>query len=157
MNTTLLTQFIILNILNVIIQTVKSLCTVKCGKTIAALANALAYGLYTIVVIYMVCDLPLMWKVGIVATCNLIGVWIVKFLEEKATKDRLWKVEATINNDFVSEVKYLLKDIPQSCININSKYTLFNFYCATQKESAKVRAVINEYHAKYFVVESKNL
>lgn len=153
----LLIQFVVLNILNVIIQTIKSLCTVKCGKTIAALVNAVAYGLYTIVVIYMVCDLPLMWKVGIVAACNLVGVWIVKFLEEKATKDKLWKVEATINNDFVHEVKYLLKDIPQSWITINSKYTLFNFYCATQKDSARVKQVINEYHAKYFVTESKTL
>ena len=50
----LLTTFILLNILNVIIQTVKSLATVKCGKTVAALVNAVAYGLYTIVVVYMI-------------------------------------------------------------------------------------------------------
>ena len=42
MNTLLLT-FIILNILNVIIHTVKSIATVKCGKTAAAIINAVAY------------------------------------------------------------------------------------------------------------------
>ena len=59
MNTKLLILFIALNIVNVIIQTVKSLATVKCGKTVAAIVNAVAYGLYTVVVVYTVCDLPL--------------------------------------------------------------------------------------------------
>ena len=43
----LLILFIVMNILNVIIQTIKSIATIKCGKTVAALVNALAYGLYT--------------------------------------------------------------------------------------------------------------
>ena len=47
----LLTLFIILNIVNVIIQTVKSIATIKCGKYMAAFVNAVAYGLYTVVVI----------------------------------------------------------------------------------------------------------
>ena len=38
----LLTTFILLNIANVIIQTVKSIATIKCGKTAAAVVNAVA-------------------------------------------------------------------------------------------------------------------
>ena len=45
--TNLLLVFIFANIVNVIIQTIKSLCTIKCGKGMAALVNALAYGFYT--------------------------------------------------------------------------------------------------------------
>ena len=82
MNTNLLFTFIILNIINVIIQTIKSIATVKCKKTIAAIVNAVAYGLYTVVVVYTVCDLPLICKVAVVALCNLIGVFFVKWLEE---------------------------------------------------------------------------
>ena len=40
MDNRLLITFIMLNIVNVIIQTVKSLATVKCGKSVAALVNA---------------------------------------------------------------------------------------------------------------------
>ena len=47
MNTLLL--FIILNAVNVFVQTIKSICTVKSGKTVAALVNAVAYGIYTVV------------------------------------------------------------------------------------------------------------
>ena len=35
----LLIIFILLNIVNVIIQTVKSLATIKCGKTMASIVN----------------------------------------------------------------------------------------------------------------------
>ena len=84
----LLMLFIALNIVNVVVQTVKSICTVKSGKVVAALVNAGAYGLYTIVVVYMLCDLPLMWKAGIIAACNLVGVFFVKLIEEKSRKDR---------------------------------------------------------------------
>ena len=77
MATDLIILFVVLNIVNVIIQTVKSIATVKCGKEVAAVINAVAYGLYTIVTIYMMCELPLFLKAGVVAICNLIGVWTV--------------------------------------------------------------------------------
>ena len=94
----LLITFIVLNILNVIIQTVKSIATIKCGKTLAAVINAVAYGLYTIVTVYMLCELDLWLKALIVAVANLIGVYVVKLLEEKSRKDKLWKVEATVKS-----------------------------------------------------------
>ena len=157
MNTELLIIFIVLNILNVIIQTVKSIATLKCGKGVAAIVNAVAFGLYTIVTVYLMCDLDLYLKAGIVALCNLVGVYIVKWCEEKARKDKLWKVEATIPAKYQSAVHFDLKDIPHNYIEGVGNYTLFNFYCATQAESAKVRDIINQYDAKYFVSESKTL
>jgi hypothetical protein len=92
----LLTIFIVLNIINVIIQTVKSIATVKCGKVSASIINAVAYGLYTVVTVYMLCELSLGLKALIVALANLVGVYVVKLIEEKGRKDKLWKVEATV-------------------------------------------------------------
>ena len=71
MNSLLIT-FIILNILNVILQNVKSLCIEKYGKRTASHIDAVAYGLYTIVIIYALYDLSLFTKAFIVAICNLI-------------------------------------------------------------------------------------
>lgn len=156
MDIKLLVTFIILNIFNVIIQTVKSIATVKCGKSVAAVVNAVAYGLYTIVTVYMLCDLDLWLKALIVALCNLVGVFVVKFFEEKARKDKLWKVEATIPTKYTNAVDFDLKDVPHNYINIGD-YTIFNFYCATQADSLKVKNIINQYEAKYFVSESKSL
>lgn len=158
----LLILFVVMNILNVIIQTVKSICTIKCGKVVAAIVNAVAYGLYTYIVVLTMCDLPLLAKCLIVAGCNFIGVFVVKFFEEKARKDKLWKVEATIRNynhdPEWDDCIIALKDsgIPFNYIDIQ-KYILINCYCATQAESAKVKQILDAHGAKYFVSESKNL
>lgn len=159
MDWNLLVVFVVLNIVNVIIQTVKSLATVKCGKGVAALVNAIAYGLYTIVTVYMLCELDLWLKAGIVALCNLIGVWLVKYFEEKARKDKLWKVEMTVRDFYTENLANALADldIPFNYIEGVGKYTIFNVYCATQKQSATVKGIGAECRAKFFVSETKNL
>ena len=159
MNTKLLILFIVLNIVNVIMQTVKSIATVKCNKVVAAIVNAVAYGLYTVVTVYMLCDLPLAWKAFIVAMCNLVGVYVVKMIEEKARKDKLWKVEATVPKDLLHKVEapLLNKKIPHNCLRTTGNYAIFNIFCATQAESTEVKNILNQYHAKYFVSESKTL
>lgn len=155
----LLIIFIVLNIANVIIQTVKSIATVKCGKVVAALVNAVAYGLYTVVTVYMLCELNLGLKALIVALCNLVGVFVVKLVEEKTRKDRLWKVEATVLRGHTTALHCNLvdADIPHNYLENVGKYTLFNIFCATQAQSAKAKEIMSKYEAKYFVSESKNL
>jgi uncharacterized protein YebE (UPF0316 family) len=147
-----------MNIVNVIIQTVKSIATIKCGKTAAAVVNAVAYGLYTYIVVLTMCDLPLLAKCLIVAGANFVGVYVVKLIEEKSRKDKLWKVEATVSREVALDLVRKLKanDLPYNYVDIE-KYYLFNVYCATQAQSAKVKEVLNSYHAKYFVSESKTL
>lgn len=154
----LLLFFIGLNIVNVVLQTFRSLVTLKCGKWAAAFGNALAYGVYTVVLVYMVCELPLWQKVIVVALCNLIGVFIVKLAEEKMRKDRLWKIEFTVNEMDTPGADLLLdqESIPHNYIKIG-KHTIFNAYCATQKESHIVKDIIKEYDGKYFASEAKIL
>lgn len=155
----LLIIFILLNAINVVIQTIKSLLTVKGGKFMAAVANAIAYGFYTIVVIYMVCELPLWQKVVIVGGCNFIGVYVVKLIEEKMRRDKLWKVEVTIP---ATKKDNLLDECVKrgidhyNYVDIN-RYYIFNFFCNTQQESRIVRELLKEFSAKYFVSESKIL
>lgn len=155
----LLIVFIVLNILNVIIQTVKSIATVKCGKTTAAIVNAVAYGLYTIVTVYMMCELDLWLKAAIVAACNLVGVYVVKLLEEKARKDKLWKVEATVP---FYETDHLHEELKEELIDHNyvenvGNWSIFNIYCPTQEQSRIAKQILDKHQAKYFVSESKTL
>ena len=137
----------------------KSIATIKCGKTAAALVNALAYGLYTIVIVYTNADINLWVKVAVVAVANLIGVYVVKYFEEKKRKDQLWKIEFTVlgaNTDSVNKLLELAK-VPHNFIPNVGKYTMFNAYCATQKESESVKEIIKQYRAKYFASETKIL
>lgn len=155
----LLILFIVMNILNVIIQTIKSIATIKCGKTVAALINALAYGLYTYIIVLTNCDLPLLAKCLIVASANFIGVWVVKFIEEKARKDKLWKVEATVPIANVGELSTVLEEynLPYNCFKTSGEHRIFNIYCATQEQSKFAKLALDGHFAKYFVSESKTL
>jgi hypothetical protein len=155
MNTELLFTFIGLNIANVIIQTVKSIATLKCGKGVAAVVNAVAFGLYTVVTVYTMCDLSLGLKALVVAVCNLIGVYVVKWGEEKARKERLWKIEATFDKQYLEDIHNTVA-IPHSYIDIGSN-VIFNFYAENKRQSAIVKDIVQKYHGKYFVTESISL
>jgi uncharacterized protein YebE (UPF0316 family) len=157
MNFQLLFFFIGLNIINVIIQTVKSIATIKCGKAVAALVNAVAYGLYTVVIVYTNADLDLWIKVVVVAVANLVGVYVVKFFEEKSRKDKLWKIEATVYDVYTESLHNDLNksEIPHNYIANVGKYSVFNIYCATQEESARVKRLLEYHKAKFFVSEAK--
>ena len=155
----LLIIFIILNIANVIIQTVKSLVTIKAGKGMASLVNAIAYGLYTVVTVYLMCDLDLWLKALIVALCNLVGVFVVKLIEEKTRKAKLWKVETNVLKGYKRDIITLLTkaEIPFNYLESVGKYVTFNIFCSTEKQSSAVKEILKTYKAKYFVSESKSL
>ena len=156
MNTILL--FALCAAVNVILSTIKSILTVNGGKVSASLINAITYGFYSYVIVLTSADgIPIWLKMAITAVCNFVGVYFVKWIEEKARKDKLWKVELTVPTKYTNTIDFDLHDVPHSYIELSDKHTLFNFYCATQKESAKVKAIANQYEAKYFVAESKNL
>lgn len=155
----LLILFIVMNIVNVVLQTIKSLATVKCGKWGAAVVNAVAYGLYTYIVVLTMCDLPLLAKCLVVAGANFVGVYVVKLVEEKARKDKLWKVEATVLRGHTNDLNTTLDrlGISHNYLENVGAYTLFNIFCKNQRESALAKSVLELYDAKYFVSESKSL
>lgn len=158
MNIELLITFIILSIINVIFSTVRSIVTIKGNKVTASFISGGYFAFYNIMLLYTVADFPMWQKCIITFICNVIGVFIVKFIEEKSRKDKLWKVQATIPRAEASRlINYLENsELSYNYIDIN-KYYLFNFYCPTQKESASVKELLDNFHAKYFVSESKTL
>ena len=134
--------------------------TIKCEKWGASIINALAYGLYTYIVVLTANDSISLWfKIIVVALSNLVGVYVVKFVEEKGRKDKLWKVEATVLRGHTTALHCALVDdeISHNYLENVGRYTLFNVYCETQRDSAKAKEVLDRFGAKYFVSESKTL
>lgn len=155
----LIVIFSVLTIINVVFSTIKSIVTINGSKTVASIVSALYYGYYNIVIIYTVADFPLWQKISITFFANLVGVWLVKWGEERSRKDKLWKVEATLPNDntakeAISRLKE--KDIPLNYIDIE-KYVIVNCYCSTKEQSTVVKTILSNYGVKYFVNESKTL
>ena len=159
MNIEFIIIFIALSIINVVFSTVRSIVLIKSGKTIASLMSGGYFAFYNVMLLYTVADFPMWQKCLITFVCNVIGVWVVKFFEEKARKDKLWKIEATIPTKYTETVDYNLDNhfVPHSYVKLSDKHTVFYCYCATQNDSGVVKKILDNYEAKYFVTESKTL
>lgn len=157
--TNLLIAFIGLSIINVIFSTVKSIALVNGSKTVASLLSGGYFAFYNIMLIYTVMDFPMWEKCLITFVCNVVGVFVVKYAEEKMRKDKLWKIEVTLNNKFVEDFDNELTayEIPHSYIPNIGKHCIFNIYCETSKQSAKAKELIHLWNGKYFASETKIL
>ena len=153
-----LAVFFTLSIINVVFATIKSLVTINGGKAVASFISGGYFAFYNVMMVYTVADFPMWQKCAITFICNVVGVWLVKWGEEKGRKDKLWKVEATVDKaDFETNKELLdLFKVPHNYIDIE-KYVILNFYCADKKQSEIVKGLLDEMNAKYFVAESKSL
>lgn len=149
--------FFILQFINVVLSTMKTVLTVKANKHIAMLINTVTYTFYSGVV-KLITEQDMIIVLVVTFLTNVLGVYIAMFILDKAKKDVLWKVEVTIPkkdfNKMLTDAKAL--DIPFNYVDIE-KYMLFNFYSATQEVSSELSKMLKKYNAKYFVIESKTL
>lgn len=153
-------QFVILNFINVLVNTARSLCTIKGGKWVASIMNAICYGYYTvIIVITATYDMPILMKCFAVAFVNFVGVFTIKFCEEKMQKDKMWIYNATAkvcNSDLVKIVT-LLKEAKVKLVYskvADGLYTL-QIFSNTQKESVMIKSILDNYSIKYCAIETK--
>jgi hypothetical protein len=110
--------------------------------------------------VYTVADFPMWEKCIITFVCNVVGVFIVKVLEEKLRKDRLWKIEATLNHADINpaEIKKHFELLDIGCYYVEcGKYDIFHVFCPTQEDSHTAKKILDTLGAKYFVTESKTL
>lgn len=148
--------FVVCTFINVITGTIKSLMTVKGGNISAAVWNAINAGLYSfIVVLTATADMPTAGKVIITIIANLIGVYLIKLLEEKLRKDRLWKLEMTVRNENATMMHNDLSDagIPNN-YHYAGKHAIFSCYCATKEDTKTAITIGSDYGAKYFASET---
>lgn len=158
MNTIFL--FALCTAVNVILSTIKSILTVKGGKFSASFINAITYGFYSYVIMLTSADGMSIWlKMAITAVCNFVGVYLVKWIEEKARKDKLWKVEFAVPADYNADlVKLMVSDYDIPCNYFYAgKWTMFNCYCSTQEQTKAVKEIAYKCDGKISAYESKNL
>ena len=89
------------------------------------------------------------------ALTNIIGVYIARFILDKAKKDKLWRITATIPENIDSgEITMPLnsKGI-QSVVYIGEGVKLVDIYSKTQGESVVIKEILSLLKVKYSVVE----
>ena len=140
-------------LVNVILNTFKTIITARGSMIPAAMINALTFGFYTIVVA-LTADMSNLWvNVAITIFANFVGVCFSFWLLKKLQKDKLWEIVATIKkcNDY--KVANNLHDelIPYTMVKDSTNHTIFHIYSANQKQSEIIKKILQKYNAKYIV------
>ncbi len=151
--------FAIATVINVTLSTIRSLCTINGGKWLSATTNAICYGFYPLIVMLTAQGtVDIIINMCITAVANFVCVWIIKFVEEKARKDKLWKVEMAIPLDSADYVIDVMNGttIPHN-YNYLGKWCVFNCYCATQEQSRAVADLAKRRGGKISAYESKTI
>ena len=151
--------FTIATVINITLSTIRSLCTIKGGKWVSAITNALCYGFYPLIVMLTAKDtVSIMVNMAITALANFVCVWLIKYIEEKARKDKLWKIEMAIpleSSDYV--IRYLKQTTIPFNYNYLGKWCMFNCYCAEQKDTALITQIAKSLRGKISAYESKSI
>lgn len=152
--------FAVCSLVNVMLNTIKTIIMYRQDKLSSASINAITYGFYTLIVVLMADPGMNLWvKMALTALTNFIGVWASMVILDTFRKDKLWKVEATIPCGESADACRMLDGakIPYNTVPTTGDYKIFNIFCATQEQSHNVREILKQFNAKYFVSESKNL
>lgn len=145
--------FFLISLINVILSSTKSICTVRYGRGINVIANVVSYSFYVIVV-KQTANLPLEITILSTACANALGVWLSYVILDKLQKDRIWKVEVIVPKTFTEELHDELKSITHNYIEMGPK-TLFNFYCETKEDTKTVIKHCKACNGQFFVFENK--
>ena len=144
--------FVVCSLINVILSTLKTLIMVNAGEKMSILINAVCYGFYTLVV-KQLGAVDYVTAVVVTIIANIVGVWISYRIMALFTKDKLWRITATLKDkkQFAECVAQLEK------YNIGftpiEKTTSVDIYSYNQKESAIIKSILNNYEYKYFIQE----
>ena len=85
--------FAIATVINVTLSTIRSLCTIKGGKWVSAITNALCYGFYPLIVMLTAKDtVSIITNMVITAIANFVCVYVIKLVEEKARKAITYRI-----------------------------------------------------------------
>ena len=100
--------FIALQVVNVILSTIKSIVMIKGNKWGSIIANTIYFGVYTAVLKSLtgLTSLPLLIIVTMLA--NFFGTWIGLVITEKLRKADLWIIKTVIKIEYIKEYKKAL-------------------------------------------------
>ena len=155
MNTVII--FTILQLINVILSTIRSILTIKGNRIVASVSSAIYFGFYTVIVIYTAADNMALWlKILITTITTLVGTYVAKLILDKFKKERLWDITATVKDRVVEQVCEELnsKSLLHTKIKMNNpKYWLIHTYAKGKEESREIKKIFEKYDGYVIVHE----
>ena len=153
--------FVVCQLINVALNTAKTIIMHKEEKVSSSIINAITYGFYAIIVVMTASALPLWITIVITFITNLIGVYGSMWLLDKFKKDSLWEIVATVDNStnynlLCLETVLRLSGISYNCMQTSKQEEyVFHIYSKNQKQSMLIKKELDNINAKYIVHEEK--
>lgn len=151
--------FFVLNLINVILGTMRSILTVKSTPFISMIINTVSYTFYSGIV-KLVSGQSMAVVLITTALTNIIGVYLANFILNKTKKDKLWRITATVK---LSNSVNVANALEQYNISYNeqvaegNKTSIFDIFSKTQGESTLIKELLVNNNAKYHVIEIEKI
>lgn len=149
--------FIILQISNVILSTVKSIVMIRGNKWASIICNTIYYSFYTLV-IKQLTKIDNIWILaGVTAGANFIGTWIGMTVLEKIRKTELWRISTTVKKEVLSEYKNALLEANIKFISYETTwedYSVVDIFSESKNQTNTIKIILSTYHAHYTVLKA---
>ena len=125
---------------------------VNAGRNSAIVINAVCYGFYTLVVKQLT-SVDYVTAVLVTIGANIVGVWVSYKIMDLFTKDKLWRITATLKSK--KEFDECVAQLEKYNIGFTpiEKTNSIDIYSYNQKESSIVKSILQNYKHKYFIQE----
>ena len=146
--------FIILQVINVILSTIKSIVMIKGSKWGAITANTIYFGVYTAVLKQISAIDNLFVLVVITMLANFFGTWIGIVITDKLRKADLWTIKTVVRIEYLKEYKQALNEAGLKYISYQTtwdEYTAIDIFSETRTQSALVKPILTKFKAKYSI------
>lgn len=149
--------FIILQVINVILSTIKSIVMIKGSKWGAIIANTIYFGVYTAVLKQISAIDNLFVLVVITMLANFFGTWFGIVITDKLRKADLWIIKTVIRIGYVKDYKKALNDAGIKYISYQTtwdEYTAIDIFSESRTQSKKIKEILLKFKAKYSIYKS---
>lgn len=148
--------FIAIQLVNVILSTIKSIVTVNGSRMSASVINAISYTFGAVITKLLT---EQSFEVAIVVTfiTNIVGVWLGKYIIDKRQPEHLWTVNATVRSKEKQALEDKLKSRSIQFILLpaeNDRY-LYTIFARSKAESSLLQEILSGFDVKYNIVVSR--
>lgn len=146
--------FIILQLINVVISTFKSILTVKGSKLTASVISAVSYT-FGAVITKLITEQSFEVVILVTFFANFIGVFLAKWILEMREPVKLWVFQVTVKDKDLETIEneLLNRNIKFTAIKALNDRNSISIYSYSKLESSIVREILKD---EYFsVLESR--
>lgn len=149
--------FIIFQMINVILSTIKSVVTISASRWTASYVNTISYT-FGAAVMKLITAQPFEVVITVTIITNLIGVYIGRLITDKRKPVKLWTITATLKEDVPADIEDSLKkrSIQYTLLSALNNRHLITIFAYTKAESALIKEILDAYNVPFAITENRD-